>query len=66
MSFARVHAEEAMDDPDLDPAVYGAVLRDLARVNTVTMAARPTLGFLGSLFGKGDRMKLRAGKSTSA
>lgn len=46
MSFARVDAEEAMDAPDLDPAVYAAVLRDLARVNTVTMAARPTLAFL--------------------
>ncbi|KQN35669.1 methyltransferase type 12 [Sphingomonas sp. Leaf407] len=58
MSFPRVHAEEAMDDPALDPAVYAAVLRDLARVNTVTMAARPTLGFLDSLAGRGDRLKL--------
>ena len=35
-----------MDDPDLDPAVYDAVLRDLSRVNAWTFAARPTLSFL--------------------
>lgn len=58
MSFARVHAEEAMDDPALDPAVYAAVLRDLARVNRVTMAARPTLAFLSGIAGRGDRLKL--------
>jgi len=58
MSFARVHAEEAMDDPALDPAIYGAVLRDLARVNRVTMAARPTLAFLSSIIARGDRLKL--------
>lgn len=38
-----------MDAPDLDPAVYAAVLRDLARVNAVTLAARPTLAFLRRL-----------------
>ncbi len=58
MSFARVDAEEAMDDPALDPAVYAAVLRDLARVNRVTMAARPTLAFLSGIAGRGDRLKL--------
>ena len=58
MSFARVHAEEAMDDPALDPAIYAAVLRDLARVNRVTMAARPTLAFLSGIAGRGDRLKL--------
>ena len=58
MSFARVHAEEAMDDPALDPAIYAAVLRDLARVNRVTMAARPTLAFLSGMVGRGDRLKL--------
>ncbi|KQM90420.1 methyltransferase type 12 [Sphingomonas sp. Leaf22] len=58
MSFARVDAEEAMDDPALDPAVYAAVLRDLARVNRVTMAARPTLAFLSVIAKRGDRLKL--------
>jgi 2-polyprenyl-3-methyl-5-hydroxy-6-metoxy-1,4-benzoquinol methylase len=42
----RAIAEEAMDAPGLDPAVYAAVLADLAKVNVVTMAARPTLSFL--------------------
>jgi 2-polyprenyl-3-methyl-5-hydroxy-6-metoxy-1,4-benzoquinol methylase len=58
MSFARSHAEEAMDAPDLDPAIYAAVLRDLAQVNTVTMAARPTLAFLDRIAVRGDRLKL--------
>lgn len=35
-----------MDAPDLDPDVYSAVLADLARVNRLTLARRPTLGFL--------------------
>ena len=42
----RVRNEEQMDDPGLDPAVYDRVLRDLARVNAWTLAARPTLAFL--------------------
>jgi 2-polyprenyl-3-methyl-5-hydroxy-6-metoxy-1,4-benzoquinol methylase len=43
---SRAIADELMDAPDLDPAIYAAVVRDLAKVNVVTMAARPTLGFL--------------------
>ena len=46
MLDTRAIAEEQMDSEDLDPATYGLVLRDLARVNTVTMARRPTIGFL--------------------
>ncbi|NVD44259.1 methyltransferase domain-containing protein [Altererythrobacter sp. HHU K3-1] len=46
MLASRTIAEELMDDPALDPQVYEAVLTDLARVNRVTMAARPTLAFL--------------------
>ena len=42
----RAIAEELMDAPDLDPATYSAVVGDLAKVNVVTMAARPTLAFL--------------------
>ncbi|HEV2865532.1 MAG TPA: methyltransferase domain-containing protein [Allosphingosinicella sp.] len=42
----RVRRDEQMDDPDLDPATYDAVLRDLSRVNWWTLAARPTIGFL--------------------
>lgn len=42
----RAEAEELMDADDLPAATYAAVVADLARVNTVTMAARPTLAFL--------------------
>ncbi len=46
MTLARAHAEEQMDADDLDPAIYAAVVGELARVNVVTLAARPTLAFL--------------------
>ena len=42
----RAIAEELMDADDLDAATYAAVVGDLAKVNVVTMAARPTLSFL--------------------
>lgn len=42
----RAIADELMDADDLDAATYEAVVGDLARVNVVTMAARPTLSFL--------------------
>ncbi|MCM8731174.1 methyltransferase domain-containing protein [Hephaestia sp. GCM10023244] len=42
----RAIAEERMDADDLDADTYAAVVGDLAKVNVVTMAARPTLGFL--------------------
>ncbi|MDR6848261.1 2-polyprenyl-3-methyl-5-hydroxy-6-metoxy-1,4-benzoquinol methylase [Sphingomonas sp. BE270] len=67
---ARAIAEELMDADDLDPEVYATVVGDLAKVNVVTMAARPTLDFLrrGSLglrrfklldvgFGDGDMLR---------
>lgn len=38
--------EEQMDAADLDPAVYAAVLADLARVNRLVLSGRPTLDFL--------------------
>ena len=76
MSFAqRAIAEELMDADDLDPATYAAVVGDLAKVNFVTMAARPTLGFLARVlarhqggplrvldvgFGDGDMLRLIA------
>jgi SAM-dependent methyltransferase len=47
MSLAeRAIAEELMDAEDLDAATYADVVADLAKVNVVTMAARPTLDFL--------------------
>ena len=42
----RSQAEELMDADDLPADTYAAVVADLARVNVVTMAARPTLAFL--------------------
>ena len=42
----RAQADELMDADDLDPAIYADVVADLAKVNVVTMAARPTLAFL--------------------
>ena len=46
MLASRAQAEELMDADDLPADVYAAVVGDLARVNTVTLAARPTLDFL--------------------
>lgn len=42
----RADLPEMMDDAALDPAVYAAVLADLARVNVVTRAQPPTLAWL--------------------
>ena len=42
----RSQVEELMDADDLDAATYADVVGDLATVNTVTMARRPTLDFL--------------------
>ena len=43
---ARAQQEERMDAEDLPAEVLAAVLGDLAQVNAVTLAARPTLAFL--------------------
>ena len=53
----RAQAEELMDADDLDPAIYADVVADLAKVNVVTMAARPTLAFLGRAV-RGTRLRL--------
>jgi SAM-dependent methyltransferase len=55
---ARTLAEEQMDAADLPADAYAAVLRDLARVNAVTLAARPTLAFLDRMAPPGGRLKL--------
>lgn len=58
MSLAeRSTREEAMDAPDLPAADYAAVLADLATVNRVTMARRPTLDFIDRVLG--DRTSFR-------
>ena len=46
MLAKRADAEELMDADDLDVATYAAVVHDLARVNTLTLARRPTINFL--------------------
>jgi len=54
----RAQREELMDADDLPADTYAAVVRDLAQVNTVTMAARPTLGFLAANTQPGARYRL--------
>ena len=54
----RALAEEQMDAPDLPDADYGALLADMARVNGIVMAARPTLPFLDRVARHGDTLKL--------
>jgi 2-polyprenyl-3-methyl-5-hydroxy-6-metoxy-1,4-benzoquinol methylase len=53
----RAIAEELMDADDLDAATYAAVVGDLAKVNVVTMARRPTLDFVRRAR-RGRRFKL--------
>lgn len=47
-----------MDDPELALSTYAAVLHDLAQVNTVTLARRPTLGFLERALGGAKQFRL--------
>ena len=54
----RAQADELMDADDLDPATYAAVVGDLARVNRVTLAARPTLAFLARAAERATRLKI--------
>lgn len=58
MLAERLVAEELMDDPALDTETYAAVLADLARVNRITMAARPTLAFLDRAIGQRSELSL--------
>ena len=51
MLTERRQVDELMDDPALGVATYHAVLADLAKVNRVTLAHRPTLSFLGRAVG---------------
>ena len=55
----RAIAEELMDAPDLHAETYAAVVGDLAKVNVVTMAARPTLKFLRRVFTAHPDQRLR-------
>lgn len=48
-----IEREEEMDAADLSPELYAKVLADLSRINALTMALRPTLGFLDRVRGRG-------------
>jgi len=63
MNLARRSRQpELMDADDLPTETYVAVMRDLARVNSVTLAARPTLRFLDRVArGRGDLRILDVG-----
>jgi 2-polyprenyl-3-methyl-5-hydroxy-6-metoxy-1,4-benzoquinol methylase len=58
MLAERRDATELMDDPALDAATFHAVLADLAKVNRVTLAHRPTLAFLRRAVGRKERFSL--------
>ncbi|MDP1027849.1 methyltransferase domain-containing protein [Sphingomonas sp. KR1UV-12] len=59
MTLARRRiARELMDADDLDADTYAAVVGDLARVNTVTLAARPTLNFLSRIAEGRDSLRI--------
>lgn len=45
----RADTPELMDDPTTDCATFSACLRDLERVNRLTLGYRPTLGFLSRI-----------------
>ena len=70
----RSEAPELMDADDLAPAIYAALIADLARVNTITRARPPTLAWLAQAtrgldsfslvdvgFGHGDMLRAIAG-----
>ena len=50
---APIDAEEEMDAAELAPTRYAKVLADLSRINALTLAARPTLGFLDRVAARG-------------
>lgn len=55
----RAAADEQMDDPALPAETYHAVLADLDRVNSWTLARRPTLAFVRELARRSDRRPLK-------
>lgn len=50
---APIDVEEEMDAAELAPTRYAKVLADLSRINALTLAARPTLGFLDRVGARG-------------
>jgi 2-polyprenyl-3-methyl-5-hydroxy-6-metoxy-1,4-benzoquinol methylase len=62
----RAIAEELMDADDLPPETYAAVLHDLAQVNTLTLARRPTLRFLAQVQKRLATQQVNAIRATGA
>ncbi len=60
MLAKRAIAEELMDADDLDAATFHHVLRDLAKVNRLTLAYRPTLLFLRQVRDRFDTRRRQA------
>lgn len=58
MLAERRITDEQMDDPALPAADYAAVLHDLAAVNRLTLAYRPTLAFLEATLGERPHLRL--------
>lgn len=58
MLAERLRANELMDDPALGAGTYHVVLADLAKVNRLTFAYRPTLSFLSRAVGRCKRFRL--------
>ncbi len=54
----RSREDEQMDSPSLDPATYARILNDLGRVNSWTLARRPTINFLGRALGGASHFRL--------
>ena len=58
MLAQRALADELMDSEDLDADTYAAVVRDLAKVNTLTLARQPTLRFLKEIAPKRESIRI--------
>ena len=54
---APIEREEEMDAAELPPARYAKVLADLSRINALTLAPRPTLGFFDRVRARGTGAK---------
>jgi 2-polyprenyl-3-methyl-5-hydroxy-6-metoxy-1,4-benzoquinol methylase len=54
----RADGPELMDADDLDAGTYADVVADLARVNSVTLAARPTMRFLAQVARGRERLRI--------
>ena len=58
MLAERRQTEELMDDPALPVETYNALISDLARVNRLTLAYRPTLAFLAKALAGRDSFSM--------